>query len=68
MEANNQQLAKLEMELSDTSLYDAENKKRLNQVLSAQASCKAQLEEIEMLWLEAQEQLEAACADFEASL
>jgi ATP-binding cassette subfamily F protein 3 len=56
------------MELSDTSLYSAENKKRLNQVLSAQASCKAQLEEIEMLWLEAQEQLEAACADFEASL
>ncbi|MFT6085544.1 MAG: ATP-binding cassette subfamily F protein 3 [Glaciecola sp.] len=68
MDANNQQLAKLEMELSDTSLYDAENKKRLNQVLSAQASCKAELEEIEMLWLEAQEQLEAACADFEASL
>nr|WP_297348539.1 ATP-binding cassette domain-containing protein [uncultured Glaciecola sp.] len=68
MEANNQQLAKLEIELSDTTLYDAENKKRLNQVLSAQASCKAELEEIELLWLDAQEQLEVASADFEASL
>ncbi|MFQ3206019.1 MAG: ATP-binding cassette subfamily F protein 3 [Glaciecola sp.] len=68
MEANNQQLAKLEIELSDTTLYDAENKKRLNQVLSAQANCKAELEEIELSWLDAQEQLEVASADFEASL
>jgi ATP-binding cassette subfamily F protein 3 len=68
MELNNQQLAELEIELSDTSLYDTENKKRLNLVLSTQASCKAELEEIEMLWLDAQEQLEVASAAFEASL
>ena len=63
-----QQLTELELELSDTSLYDAENKIRLTDVLSMQANCKAELEEAEMLWLEAQEQLEQAAVEFEKSL
>ncbi|GAC27574.1 ATP-binding cassette domain-containing protein [Brumicola pallidula] len=68
METCNQQLSKLETELSDASLYDAENKKRLNEVLSNQAGCKVELEAIELSWLDAQEQLEAASAEFEKSL
>jgi ATP-binding cassette subfamily F protein 3 len=68
METCNQQLSKLETELSDASLYDADNKKRLNEVLSNQAGCKVELEAIEMSWLDAQEQLEAASAEFEKSL
>jgi ATP-binding cassette subfamily F protein 3 len=68
METCNQQLSKLETELSDASLYDAENKKRLNEVLSKQAGCKVELEAIELSWLDAQEQLEAAAAEFEKSL
>lgn len=68
MENCTQQLTQLEVELSDTGLYDAENKNRLTDVLSKQASYKAQLEEAEMLWLEAQEQLEAASTEFEKSL
>lgn len=68
MENCTQQLTQLEEELSDTSLYDSENKNRLTDVLSNQASYKAKLEEAEMLWLEAQEQLEAASTEFEKSL
>jgi ATP-binding cassette subfamily F protein 3 len=68
MERCNEQLAKLESELSDTTLYEAENKKRLTEVLNSQASYKAELEEAEMLWLDAQEQLEVAMAEFEKSL
>jgi ATP-binding cassette subfamily F protein 3 len=68
MDTCNQQLSKLETELSDASLYDAENKKRLNEVLSKQVGCKVELEAIEMSWLDAQEQLEAVSAEFEKSL
>ncbi|MFT5543556.1 MAG: ATP-binding cassette subfamily F protein 3, partial [Arenicella sp.] len=68
METCNQQLAKLEIELSDTSLYEAENKNRLTKVLSMQASNKGDLEEAELLWLDAQEELETANTNFEQSL
>ena len=68
MENCTQQLTELEVELSDTTLYDAENKNRLTDVLSRQASYKAQLEEAEMLWLDAQEKLEVASTEFEKSL
>jgi ATP-binding cassette subfamily F protein 3 len=57
-------LSKLEIELSDTSLYEAENKANLTRVLAQQAQYKAELEEAEMLWLDAQEVLELANADF----
>jgi ATP-binding cassette subfamily F protein 3 len=68
METCNQQLAKLEIELSDTSLYEADNKKRLTQVLTMQADNKIALEEAELFWLDAQEELETASAKFENSI
>ena len=53
-------LAKLENQLLDPALYDAQNKNKLTDVLSKQANCKVELKEAEKLWLEAQEHLEAA--------
>ena len=57
-----QALEELENQLSDTELYTAENKDKLKKILAKQAEHKAQLEESEMVWLEAQEQLETAQA------
>ncbi|MCJ2378809.1 ABC transporter ATP-binding protein [Vibrio sp. ZSDZ34] len=51
-------LAQAEEQLSDTSLYDGENKAKLNQVLAQQAASKSELEEVEMEWMGQQEQLE----------
>ncbi|MEH0690203.1 ABC transporter ATP-binding protein [Vibrio cholerae] len=57
-------LSDAEGQLSDNSLYEAENKAKLNQVLATQASCKAELEEVEMEWMAGQEQLEQMEAAF----
>ncbi|MEH0667309.1 ABC transporter ATP-binding protein [Vibrio scophthalmi] len=57
-------LSDAEVQLSDNSLYEAENKAKLNQVLATQASCKAELEEVEMEWMAGQEQLEQMEAAF----
>ncbi|WP_025820841.1 ABC transporter ATP-binding protein [Shewanella marina] len=51
-------LAELEQMLADTSLYDADNKAKLTQVLTERTSLTQQLEESEMDWLELQEQIE----------
>lgn len=59
-------LEQAEQELSDTSLYEAENKAKLNQVLALQASSKSALEEIEMEWMEQQEVLEQMEQEFNA--
>jgi ATP-binding cassette subfamily F protein 3 len=48
----------LESKLGDADLYNAENKTELKKVLAEQASAKSTLEEAEMEWLDAQEQLE----------
>ncbi|MCE0493983.1 ABC transporter ATP-binding protein [Vibrio salinus] len=53
-----------EHELSDSHLYDAENKAKLNQVLTAQASAKSALENVECLWMEKQEELEIMEQEF----
>lgn len=58
MEKLNAQLAKAEEKLSDSGLYDQSRKAELTECLQAQASAKSGLEECEMAWLEAQEQLE----------
>lgn len=58
METLNQSLAKIEGELSDASLYDADKKSTLLKLLDDQANLKSQIEDIEMHWLEAQELLE----------
>jgi ATP-binding cassette, subfamily F, member 3 len=61
-------LEKMEAELSHTEIYSIENKEQLKQILAQQAKCKGQLEDVEMQWLDAQEQLEKQQAEFEQAL
>ena len=58
-------LAEAETQLSDNSLYQAENKAKLNQVLAIQANSKSALEEVEMEWMAIQEQLEQMELEFD---
>ncbi|MDB1122796.1 ABC transporter ATP-binding protein [Vibrio algarum] len=51
-------LSEAEQELLDTSLYQAENKAKLNKVLALQATSKSELEETELEWMTIQESLE----------
>lgn len=60
MEVLQQSSAEREILLSDTSLYDAENKSKLQPLLVAQAETKTALEEAELQWLQVSEQLEQA--------
>ncbi|QYJ94378.1 ABC transporter ATP-binding protein [Shewanella spartinae] len=52
-------LAEMENLLADTSLYEADNKARLTQILAERTQHTQQLEESEMEWLELQENIEA---------
>ena len=54
----NDRLKELEEMLADTSLYDADNKAKLTQVLAERTTLTQSLEESEMEWLEIQEQIE----------
>ncbi len=58
MEKLNARLAAAEEKLGDSGLYDQARKAELTECLQQQASAKYGLEECEMAWLEAQEQLE----------
>jgi ATP-binding cassette subfamily F protein 3 len=58
MEKFNAQLAQAEEKLGDSELYDQSRKAELTACLQQQASAKSGLEECEMAWLDAQEQLE----------
>ena len=58
MEKLNAALAAAEEKLGDSGLYDQARKAELTDCLQQQASAKSGLEECEMAWLEAQEQLE----------
>ncbi|MXP17683.1 ABC transporter ATP-binding protein [Glaesserella parasuis] len=51
-------LTTLEETLASPEIYDAENKVKLTDTLAKQVATKKQLEEVEMEWLEVQEQLE----------
>lgn len=53
------QLQQHEHLLSDPTLYQAENKDKLTELLREQSSAKTSLEEVEIEWMELQEQLEA---------
>ena len=53
------QLAELETLLASSEIYEAENKAKLTETLAKQVEAKQKVEQIEMEWLEAQEQLEA---------
>ena len=52
-------LAEIENQLADSELYSAENKEKLTALLAQQVEVKKALEEVEMDWLAAQEELEA---------
>ncbi|MGK3633793.1 ABC transporter ATP-binding protein [Enterobacter cloacae] len=59
MEKLNATLAAVEEKLGDSELYDQSRKAELTNCLQTQAKTKSSLEECEMAWLDAQEQLEA---------
>lgn len=65
MQSLTQVLEKLETSLADPDLYTEENKAKMKQLLGEQADAKGQLEDVEMNWLDAQEQLEAKKTEFE---
>ena len=65
MADSHKKLQLLEEKLSDTEIYSAENKPHLKQILADQASLKSGLEDTEMQWLDAQEQLETKQQEFE---
>ncbi|GEA61443.1 ABC transporter ATP-binding protein [Vibrio comitans] len=66
MDKLNSVLEQCEEQLGDTELYQAENKSKLTQVLSQQASAKSELEEVEMEWMTEQESLEDMQANLDA--
>ncbi|QGM80976.1 ABC transporter ATP-binding protein [Otariodibacter oris] len=51
-------LAELEATLATTEIYEAENKATLTATLAKQVETKKQIDEVEMEWLEVQEELE----------
>ncbi|NHH99582.1 ABC transporter ATP-binding protein [Oceanimonas sp. MB9] len=58
MERCQQRLAEIEQQLADPDIYAAEHKARLQQLLKDQSPLQQQLADVEMEWLELQEQLE----------
>lgn len=58
-------LEKSEQLLADSAIYADENKAKLKEQLAIQAEAKSKLEEIEMNWLDAQEQLEQQQKEFD---
>ncbi|WP_156294325.1 ABC transporter ATP-binding protein [Serratia oryzae] len=59
-------LAAVEEQLADSALYDISRKADLTECLQKQSQTKSALEETEMAWLEAQEQLETLTQAFES--
>ena len=58
MNKHSSKLAEIENQLADSELYSAENKEKLTALLAQQVEVKKALEEVEMDWLAAQEELE----------
>jgi len=65
METHAARLSDIENQLGDSSLYEQDNKTTLTNLLKEQGEVKEQLEEAEMLWMEAQEQIEALQSEFD---
>ena len=63
MESQHAQLSEIEASLSDSSLYDADNKAKLKDILQQQASLTQQAESTEEEWMEQQEALETLEAE-----
>ncbi|MDC6117045.1 ABC transporter ATP-binding protein [Serratia rubidaea] len=66
MEKLGAELAQVEEQLADSALYDISRKAELTDCLQRQSQAKSALEETEMTWLEAQEQLEQLTQAFDA--
>lgn len=62
------QKEELEASMGDTSLYESQNKARLTAVIKLQAQVNTDLDEAEMLWLEAQDALDQAKKDFDSQI
>ncbi len=58
MDTLNSEKAELEAKLADNSIYDADRKDELKELLSKQATNQSELEETEMVWLEKTQELE----------
>lgn len=57
-------ISDVENQLAESSLYEAQNKAKLTELLALQATSKSQLEEVEMDWMAEQETLEAMEQEF----
>ena len=64
MDKLNTIISKAEEQLSDSSLYESENKAKLTEILAVQANSKSELEEVEMDWMAEQETLEEMEKEF----
>ncbi|ENS5355215.1 ABC transporter ATP-binding protein [Vibrio cholerae] len=60
----NHVVSEIEAQLSDTSLYEAQNKATLTEVLAKQAAAKSELEQVELEWMAEQETLEEMEREF----
>lgn len=60
IDALGQELTRIETELGEPTLYDAEQKARLTELLQRQGALQNQREQLESEWLEAEEALEQA--------
>ncbi|CAI1190788.1 MULTISPECIES: ABC transporter ATP-binding protein [Serratia] len=65
MEKLSAELAAVEEKLADSALYDISRKADLTRCLQQQSQAKSALEETEMTWLDAQEQLEQFTNEFD---
>lgn len=63
-----EQGADIEQALADSELYNDENKAKLKELLAKQAECQKQAEQAEMLWLDAQDELDTMQQEFDAKL
>ena len=68
MQQLDEKLTKIDAELSDSAIYNDDNKQRLLTLLAEKAEHEKNKEDAEMLWFEAQEALELAQQVFEESL
>jgi ATP-binding cassette subfamily F protein 3 len=66
MDSYSKRLTEIEEKLGDSALYEQENKKQLTEIIKEQGELKDKLEETEMLWMDAQEEIEALQLDFES--
>ncbi len=68
MQTLNEKLSECETALAEPDIYAAENKAKLTQVLKQQAESKSALEIVEMDWMQAAEDIEAAEQTFKQQL